>query len=175
MQSTMVRIVFAAAAALTAACGSTDSFAPRTSPASASLDVASDNGNASIKRSVDQYVWVPCLLRGTGETVRVIGDLRYDLHSTLDGNGVTHLNIKSNSSNLTAIGLTSGTVFRGTMAERIDSRSEDQLNSDVRIADVIKFVATGSGDAYSLVVNSHIVMDQGSYVVWEQSWDEVCK
>ena len=172
MQSTIVRIIFVAAAALTAACNSPDSVAPKISPASARLDVA--NGDASIKQSVDRYVWVSCLLGGTGESVRVTGDVRYDVHSTLDGTGVYHLNIKSNTSNLTAIGQTSGTFFRGTMAERIDSRAEDYLNSDVRIADVIHFVATGSGDSYSLIVNSHFILDQGSYVLWEQSWNEVC-
>jgi hypothetical protein len=60
------------------------------------------------------------------------------------------------------------------MAERINSRAEDYLNSDVRIADVIRFVATGSGDSYSLLVNSHFIVDQGTYVLWEQSWNEVC-
>jgi hypothetical protein len=172
MKSTIVRIILVAAAALTAACNSTDSFAPRIRPAAARLDVA--NGDASMKQPVDRYVFVSCLLGGTGETVRVTGDLRYDVHSTLDGTGVSHLNIKSNTSNLTAIGETSGTFFRGTMAERINSRAEDYLNSDVRIADVIHFAATGSGDSYSLMVKSHFIVDQGSYVLWEQSWSEVC-
>lgn len=167
MQSPIVRVIFVAAAALTAACNSTDSFAPRIPPASARLDVATRD--ASVKQSVDRYISVSCLSGGAGETVRVTGDLRYDVHSTVDGTGVSHLNIKSNTSNLTAIGQTSGTFFRGTMAERINSRAEDYLNSDVRIADVIHFVATGSGDSYSLVVNSHFIVDQGSYVLWEQS------
>jgi hypothetical protein len=172
MQSPVVRVIFVAAAALTAACNSTDSFAPKTPSASARLDAAS--GGASVKQSVDRYVWVPCLSGGAGETVRVTGDVRYDVHSTLDGTGVDHLNIKSNTSNLTAIGQTSGTLFRATMAERINSRDEDYLNFDVRIADVIHFVATGSGDSYSLLVNSHFIVDQGTYVLWEQSWNEVC-
>jgi len=172
MQSPVVRVIFVAGAALIAACNSTDSFAPRTPSASARLDAAI--GDASVKQSVDRYVWVSCLSHGAGETVRVTGDLRYDVHSTLDGTGVYHLSIKSNTSNLTAIGLTSGTFFRATMAERINSRNEDYLNFDVRIADMIHFVATGSGDSYSLVANSHFIADQGTYVLWEQSWNEVC-
>jgi len=173
MQSTIPRIIFVAAAAFTAACSSTDSTAPRTPHASARFDVG--NGNGSVKQSVDRYVWASCLLDGTGETVHVTGDLRYDVHSTVDGTGVTHLNIKSNTSNLVAIGLTSGTVFRGTMGERINSPAEDYLNSDLRIADVIRFVATGSGESYSLVANTRIIVDQGTYVVFEQSWDEACR
>ncbi len=174
MQSPVVRVIFVAAAALTAACSSTDPFVPRPffPSVSARPDVA--NGPASVKQSVDRYVWVSCLADGAGETVRVTGDLRYDVHSTLDGTGVYHLTIKSNTSNLTAIGLTSGTSFRGTLAEHINSRIEDYLNSDVRIADVIRFVATGSGDSYSLVANSHFVVDDGTYVLWEQNWNEVC-
>jgi hypothetical protein len=172
MQSPVVRVIFVAAAALTAACNSTDSSAPRTPSASARLDAA--GGDAGLKQSVDRYVWVSCLAGGAGETVRVTGDLRYDVHNTLDGTGVYHLTIKSNTSNLTAIGQTSGTFFRGTMAERINSRAEDYLNSDVRIADVIRFVATGSGDSYSLVANSHFIVDEGTYVLWEQNWNEVC-
>src|SRR5215470_3900601 len=153
--SSTIRVIFVAAAALTAACSSTDSFAPKTpSPsASARADVANANGDASVKQSVDRYVWVSCLPGGT-EAVHVTGDLRYDVHSTVDGSGVTHLNIKSNTSNLTAVGLTSGTFFRATLAERINSRTEDYLNSDLRIADVIRFSATGSGEAYSLVANA---------------------
>jgi hypothetical protein len=174
MSSTIFRVIFVAAAALTAACNSTDSLAPRTPSASARPDVV-NNGDASVKQSVDRYVWVSCLLDGAGETVRVTGDLRYDVHSTVDGNGVYHLNIKSNTSNLTAVGQTTGTFFRGTMAERIDSRAEDYLNSDLRIADVIHFVATGSGESYSLIVSSHLILDQGTYVLWEQSWNEVCR
>jgi len=173
MQSAIVRATLVAAAALAAACSSSDSFAPRTPPASARLDVA--NGDAAVKQSVDRYVWVSCLSGGAGETVRVTGDLRYDVHSVVDGTGVSHLNIKSNTSNLTAIGQTNGALFRGTMAERINSRAEDYLNSDVRIADVIHFVATGSGDSYSLAVSSHFIVDQGTYVLWEQSWNEVCR
>jgi hypothetical protein len=173
MQSPVVRVIFVAAAALTAACNSTDSSAPRTPSASARLDAAI--GDVGVKQSVDRYVWVSCLSGGTGEMVRVTGDVRYDVHSTLDGTGVYHLNIKSNTSNLTAIGLTSGTFFRARMAERINSRAEDYLNSDVRIADVIHFVATGSGDSYSLVANSHFIVDQGTYVLWEQNWNEVCR
>lgn len=172
MRSTIARIFFVAAAALAAACSSTDSVAPKRVPATARLDA---NGDASVKQSVDRYVWVSCLAGGTGETVRVTGDLRYDVHIALDGNGVSHMSIKSNTSNLTAIGLTTGTLFRGTMGERINSRAEDQLNSDLRIADVIRFTAIGSSDSYALVANAHIVVDQGSYVVWEESWEEGCR
>jgi hypothetical protein len=171
MQSPIVRATLVIAAALTAACSSTDSLAPRTLSASARHDAAI--ADASVKQPVDRSVWVSCL-SGGAEAVRVTGDVRYDVHSTVDGTGVIHLNIKSNTSNLTAIGQTSGTVFRGTMGERINSRAEDYLNSDVRIADVIHFAATGSGDSYSLVATSHFVVDQGTYVLWEQTWNEVC-
>lgn len=172
MRSAIVRIIFLTAAALTAACSSTDSVSPRIRPASARLDAS--NGDASMKQSVDRYIWVSCLLGGAGETVRVTGDLRYDVHSTMDATGVYHLNIKSNTSNLTATGLTSGTFFRATLGERINSRAVDYLNEDVRISDVIKFAATGSGDSYSLMVNSHFIVDQGDYVLWEQNWSEDC-
>ena len=125
--------------------------------------------------SIDQNVWVSCANGGAGEAVRVTGDLRYDVHRTLDSSGVSHLNIKSNTSGLTAVGLTSGTFFRGLMAEHVNSRAEDDLNMDVRTADVIRFVATGSRDAYSLMVSSHFIVDQGSYVLWDQTWEEVCR
>ena len=54
-----------------------------------------------------------------------------------DSSGVYHLNVKSNTSRLTAVGLTTGTIFRGLMTERINSRAEDYLNMDVRTADMI--------------------------------------
>src|SRR5262249_52677403 len=116
--SSTIRVILVAAAALIAACSSSDSLAPRTSSASARPDVA----DASVKQSVDRGVWVSCL-PGGAEDVRVTGDLRYDVHSNIDGNGIYHLNIKSNTSNLTAVGQTSGTFFRATLSERINSRT----------------------------------------------------
>jgi hypothetical protein len=176
MRSTIFRVILAAMAALTAACGTADSFAPTTPPATARRTVSvNPDGDATTKRSVDQYVWLSCMYDGAGETVHVTGELRYDVHNTQDASGVYHLNIKSNTSNLTAVGLTSGTIFRGMMAERINSRAEDYLNSDVRIGDVIRFEAPGSGDAYSLMVTSHFIVDQGNYLLWEQNWNEVCR
>ena len=128
-----------------------------------------------MSQPVDRYVWVSCTNGGAGEAVRVTGNLRYDFQLTKDSSGVSHLNIKSNTSGLTAIGQTSGTFFRGLMTERVNSRAEDYLNMDVRTADIIRFVAPGSGDSYSLMVTSHIVVDQGSYELWEQTWNEVCR
>ena len=176
MRSIFFRVILAASAALTAACGTTDSFAPASRPASPRGAVFSNAaGGATLEQSVDRYVWLSCANGGAGETARVTGGLRYDVQNTQDASGVYHLNIKSNTSNLTAVGLTSGALFRGMMAERINSRAEDYLNSDLRIADVIRFVAPGSGEAYSVVVTSHIIVDQGDYVLWDQSWNEVCR
>jgi hypothetical protein len=175
MRSILFRVILAASAALTAACGSTDSFAPASRAASARAVFSNAAGVATLQRSVDQYVWLSCANGGAGETVRVTGDLRYDVQNTQDASGVYHLNIKSNTSDLTAVGLTSGAFFRGMMAERINSRAEDYLNSDLRITDLIRFVAPGSGEAYSLSVTSHIIVDQGDYVLWDESWSEVCR
>ena len=176
MRSIIFRVVVAATAALTAACSSTDSVAPATPRASSRRTLSANaEGLAPVKRSVDQYVWVSCLNGGAGETIHVTGDLRYDVHSTQDASGVYHFNIESNTSGLTGVGLTSGTLFRGTMAERVASRAEDYLNEDVRTADMIRFVAPGSGDSYALMVSSHFIIDQGTYVLWEQTWNEVCR
>jgi hypothetical protein len=128
-----------------------------------------------VSRSIDQNVWLSCANGGAGEAVRVTGDLRYAVHRTQDSSGVTHLNIKSNTSGLTAVGLTSGTFFRGVMSEHVNARAEDELNEDVRIADIIRFVATGSRDSYSLMVTSRLIVDAGEYVLAEQDWKEVCR
>jgi len=175
MRSTILRVFLAMTAAFTAAC-SADSITPTSVPATPRRNVSvNPDGGASAKQSIDRYVWVSCLNDGAGEAVHVTGDLRYDMRSMQDANGVYHLNIKSNTSNLTAVGLATGILFRGSLAERIDSRAEDYLNSDLRISDVIRFVAPGSGIAYSLVVTSHIVIDGGDYIVWDETWNEVCR
>ena len=173
MRSTLYRGLVAATFALVSACSSADSVAPTSPPASASLTAAP--GAAPVLRAIDQNVWVSCANGGAGEAVRVVGDLRYDVQSVTDGSGVAHLNIKSNTSNLTAVGLTTGTVFRGLMTERVNSRATDELNMDVRIADIIRFVAPATGDAYALLVSSHFVVEDGSYVLWDQTWNEVCR
>jgi hypothetical protein len=79
------------------------------------------------------------------------------------------------TSGLTGVGQTTGAFFRGVMTERVSSRAEDYLNMDVRTADMIRFVASGSGDSYSLIVTSHFIVDEGTYVLWDQTWNEVCR
>ena len=175
MRSIFFRAIAAAALAFTGACSSADSLAPAAAPASASRTTAASAGVASVSRAIDQYVWVSCTNGGAGETVRVTGELRYDMQSMKDSSGVSHLNIKANTSNLTAVGLTTGTFYRGLMTERVNSRAEDYLNMDLRTADIIRFVAPATGDSYSLMVSSHIVIDEGSYVLWDQTWNEVCR
>ena len=167
-------IILAATAALAAACSSTDSVAPTASPAAARRDVSANAANVT-SRSIDQYVWASCANGGAGETVHVTGELHYEAQRMQDASGVFHLNIKSATSGLTAVGLTSGTFFRGMMTEHVTSRAEDYLNEDVRIADIIRFVAPGSGGSYSLIATSHFIVDQGNYVLWDQTWDEACR
>ena len=176
MRSIIFRGILTATTALTAACGSTDSVAPVTRRTSAPRAVSADVfGGNQVSRAIDQNVWLSCANGGAGEAVRVTGDLRYDVHLTVDASGVSHLDIKSNTSGLTAVGLTSGTFFRGVMTEHINSRAEDELNMDLRTADIIRFVATGSRDTYSLMVTSRWIVDQGDYVLAEQDWKEVCR
>ena len=176
MRSIIFRGISSVTVALTAACSGIDSVAPITPLASADRTITADaKGVATVSRSIDQNVWVSCANGGVGEAVRVTGNLRYDVHRTQDSSGVLHLNIKSNTSGLTAVGLTSGTFFRGLMSEHINSRAADELNMDVRTTDIIRLVATGSREAYSLVVTSHFIVDQGTYVLWDQTWDEGCK
>ena len=174
MRSIIFRGILSASIALTTACGGTDSVAPAT-PSAHRIVSANADGVATASRSIDQNVWVSCANGGAGEAVRVTGDLRYDVHRTQDSSGVFHLNIKSNTSGLTAVGLTSGTFFRGLMSEHVNSRAEDELNMDVRTTDIIRFVATGLREAYSLMVSSRFVVNQGDYVLTEQTWTEVCR
>ena len=174
MRSIIFRGILAATAAFLAACSSTDSVAPVTPSAPTHLTVSAEVGK-TVWRAIDQYVWLSCANGGAGEAVRVSGDVRYDVQRTQDSSGTYHFSIKSNTSGLTAVGLTSGTFFRGMMAERLDSRAQDYLNEDVRTTDIIRFVAPGSGDAYSLMVTSHFIVDQGNYVLWDQTWNEVCR
>ena len=172
MRSLIFRSILSATIAFTAACSSTDSVGPATQPPSAHRAVF---GGTNVSRSIDQNVWLSCANGGAGEAVRVTGDLRYDVHLTQDSSGVFHLNIKSNTSGLSAVGLTTGTFFRGLMTEHVTSRAADNLNEDVRTTDIIRFVATGSRDAYSLMVSSRFVVNQGDYVLTEQTWTEVCR
>ena len=178
MRSIIHRGIVAATLAFIGACGSADSFAPRATPASASVSRTVSAGAAvatPVSRAIDQYVWLSCANGGAGEAVRVTGELRYDVQRTKDSSGVFHLNIKSNTSDLTAVGMTTGTFYRGLMTERVNSRAEDYLNMDVRTADIIRFVAPGTGESFSLMVSSHIIVDEGSYELWEQNWSEVCR
>ena len=176
MRSIIFRSILAATTALIAACGRTDSVAPVTRPTSAPRAGSADVfGGTQVSRSIEQYVWLSCANGGAGETVRVTGQLRYNLQLTQDSSGVSHLNIKANTSGLTAEGLTMTEGEVQTVVQHVNSRAEDYLNEDVRTADIIRFVATGSRDAYSLMVSSHFVVDQGDYVLTEQTWEEVCR
>lgn len=176
MRPTIYRGIAVATLTFTSACSSADAVAPSPAPASASGTVAAGaEGVASVSRAIDQYVWVSCTNGGAGEVLRVTGELRYDVQSTKDSAGVFHFSIKSNTSDLTAVGLTTGTFYRGLMTERVNSRAEDYLNMDLRTADIIRFVAPATGDSYSLMVGSHWIVEDGSYVLYEQTWNEVCR
>ena len=176
MYSIITRGVMAAAAVMTVACTGTDSLAPTMAPASARRNVSPDAAPATtISRTIDQYVWFSCGNGGAGETIHVTGQLRYDVQSIKDSSGVYHLSIKSNTLGVTGVGLTSGESFRGVMTERVNSRAEDNLNMDVRTADILRFAAVGSSDSFSLMVTSHFIVDQGNYVLWDQTWNEVCR
>ena len=176
MRSMIFRTILAAAVVLAAACNSSDSVAPTTSPSTARRDVSDKAvGATTTSRAIDEYVWVSCANSGAGEALRVTGELHYEVHQTQDASGVFHFNLKSATSGLTAVGLTSGTFFRGLMTEHINARAEDYLNEDVRTNDIIRFVAPGSGRSYSLMVSSHFIVDQGEYVLWDQTWKEVCR
>ena len=174
MRSIISRGILAAAAAFAAACSTTDSVAPGTAPAAARRTIAGGAVTAST-RSIDQNVWVSCTNGGAGEAVRVTGELHYESERMQDASGAYHYSFKSATSGLTAVGLTTGTVFRGLMTERTTSRAEDYLNADIRLDDIIRFVAPSSGESYSLMVSSHIIVDEGNYVLWDQTWNEVCR
>ena len=176
MKSVILRGVVIVAALVTAvACGTADSVAVTTAPVSANHSVAATAGRSPVMRTVDQYVWLSCANGGDGETVHVTGDIRYDVQLIQDSTGTYHLSIKSNTAGLTAVGLTTGTFFRGSMAEHINSRADDYLTSDNRSTDIIRFTAPGSRDAYALMVTSHFIVDDGTYVLWDQTWNEVCR
>lgn len=176
MRSFIYRAFTAATLAFTVACSSADSIAPTAAPASASRSIDAGAADvASVSRTIDQYVWVSCTNGGAGEAVRVTGELRYDVQRTKDSSGVYHLSIKANTSDLTATGMTTGTVYRGLMTERVNSRAESYMDMDLRTADIIRFTALGAGESYSLMVSSHIIVDDGSYELWDQTWNEVCR
>ena len=176
MRSIIIRGVLVATTALTVACDSTGSVAPTASAASARRTVSGGGaGIKTISRTIDQYVWFSCGNGGAGETIRVTGQLRYDVQSVRDSAGVYHFSIKSNTIGITGVSLTSGAFFRGLMTEHLNSRAEDNLNEDVRAADIIRFVATGSGTSFSLMVTSHFIVDDGEYVLYDQTWSEVCR
>jgi hypothetical protein len=175
MRTTISRGILAVIAAFAVGCGTADSVSPTTMSAATRRTVVADAAGPNTTRTIDQYIWVSCTNGGVGETIRVAGELRYDVQSSKDSSGVYHLSIKSNTSNLTGVGQTTGAFFRGVMTERVNSRAEDYLNMDVRTADIIRFVAPGSGDSYSLIVTSHFIVDEGTYVLWDQTWNEVCR
>jgi hypothetical protein len=175
MRSIFLRTLLAAVAAFTAACESTSIVTPSSAPSSPRQNVTPDQPVTTVSRAIDQYVWLSCANGGVGEAVRVSGDLHYDFHSKKDSSGVYHLNIKANTSGLTAVGMTTGTGFRGIMNERVNSRADDFMSMDVRTADIIRFTAPGSGASYSLMVSSHFIVDEGNYLLWDQTWNEVCR
>jgi len=86
MRSIIFRGILAAAVALTAACSSTDTVAPAALAARAPVSHLTVSTNAdgvtAMSRPVDQYLWLSCANGGTGETVRVTGDLRYEMKRT---------------------------------------------------------------------------------------------
>jgi hypothetical protein len=174
MRANIFRGILTAVAVFIAACSSTDSTAPAFSPAPARRD-ASAASDGKTTRSIDQYLWVSCANGGAGEVVHVTGEMHYESQRMQDASGVYHFNFKSVAANLAGVGLTTGTVFRGLMTEHTTTRAVDYLNENIRLSDIVRFVAPGSGDSYSLMASAYIVVDQGNYVRWDETWKEVCR
>ena len=82
MRSIIFRSILAAATALIAACGRTDSVSPVTRPTSAPRAGSADVfGGTQVSRSIDQYVWLSCANGGAGVAswnARISTDRRRD-------------------------------------------------------------------------------------------------
>lgn len=196
MRSLMLRTIAVAAVVLTGACSTSDSVAPapaiaasarttaaRAASAAVTGDVASDGTTltdatafASGSRSIEGYQWISCAANGAGEYVRTSGDIRYWAHRLKDSSGVYHININSNTSQLTGVGTTTGDTYRGMQTERVISRGVGYSGfQSLRIAETIHFVATGGGADFTVQYDTHIEVDEnGTLVLWVQDQRVSC-
>ena len=65
----------------------------------------------------DSIVYVPCANGGAGEYVELSGSLNFVFHSTFDGSGGMHLQLRSNLQGVGGTGMTTGTKYRGSDSE----------------------------------------------------------
>lgn len=175
-------LAIGAVAVLAAACAPADSpVAPTAAPtapravvsAAATQDTTAGltaDAFGSAARTIDRYYWVDCGANGAGEYVHATGNIRYRSHMTRDSSGVTHIDINSNTSQLTGVGVQSGAFYRGMATEHVTGRGESYGGfQSTRIAEMIHFVAPGAGAAFTVQYDTHIEIDEnGTVLVWVQ-------
>ena len=183
MRSTFVRSLAVAFVVAASACTGADTVAPapkaslRTPGVVRALDQAPDSAALTASRTIEGYQWVPCAANGAGEYVRTSGEIRYRAHRIQDANGVYHLNINSNTSQLTGVGETTGDTYRGSQTERVIARGVgyDGFQS-LRIAEDVHFVALGGGADFTIQYDTHMEVDAtGTLVLWVESQRTSCK
>lgn len=69
---------------------------------------------ASVKIPIQVGVFVPCANNGAGELVVLSGTLHDLVHVTIDDQSGTHVKIHDNPQGVSGVGLTTGTMYRGT-------------------------------------------------------------
>jgi len=173
MRPTIIRTIAILATAFSAACSAGDAVAPvtRQPVRAASALRAADEAVGEASRSIESVEWVPCAANGAGEYVNVSGQLHYHMHRIQDGNGVYHLEIRANTSQLTGTGATTGDSYRGSESEHVTARAADYYGrQSLRIAENFRFVALGGGANFTIRYDTHVEVDaSGNTVLWVES------
>jgi hypothetical protein len=109
------------------------------------------------------YEFVECAAGGNGEIVHVSGTLHYMFHATFDANGGVHLTSISQPMGVTGVGQTTGDVYRGVGALKIQENYGNMAGT-YSLVWIYKLVGPGSDNNIYLHENQHVTVNANGEV-----------
>jgi hypothetical protein len=118
--------------------------------------------------------YVPCAAGGAGEDIYVSGTLHDLWHATDDANGGLHLTLLSQPMGVTAVGQTSGDVYRGTGAY-IEQINYGNIGETSTFVSIYRLVGPGNGNDLYMHITNHVTVNaNGELTSYVDNWFTGC-
>jgi hypothetical protein len=129
----------------------------------------------SQRSPIDLDVLVQCAAGGTGEVVRLTGEIYDFFHITLDSDGGVHGIIHHNTQGVSGTGLTTGDKYQGTSVSQIEFNGK--VAEELTVAIHFRIIGQGSGNDFLLIHQTlHITVNpDGTVTAFHDEFSTECK
>jgi hypothetical protein len=130
----------------------------------------------TVNQSFPLYMWVyvPCAVGGTGETVEITGNMHYVYHITSNSQGGYQLTIVNNPQGISGFGLTTGEKYQGTGITRTNQNVN--AGNEYTYINNFRIIGQGTGNNYLVHDNFHITVNaDGTVTAYHDNFSIECK